>query len=140
MGTIYERSHIPLHKWLLATQLMVSSKKGISSHQLFRMLGFGSYKTAWFMAHRIREAMTGGDNGPLGGDGGTVEVDETYIGRKKGVDAPKGGFRQKMRVVSLVDRNSGIARSIFAHQMTTGEIASIVRSNVLGVYPLRIGS
>jgi transposase-like protein len=55
MGTVYERSHIPLHKWLLATHLMVSSKKGISAHQLFRMLGFGSYRTAWFMAHRIRE-------------------------------------------------------------------------------------
>jgi len=93
MGTIYERSHIPLHKWLLATQLMVSSKKGISSHQLFRMLGFGSYRTAWFMAHRIREAMTAGDTGPLGGNGATVEADETYIGRKKGVDAPRGGFR-----------------------------------------------
>lgn len=130
MGTIYERSHIPLHKWLLATQLMVSSKKGISSHQLFRMLGFGSYRTAWFMAHRIREAMTAGDTGPLGGNGATVEADETYIGRKKGVDAPRGGFRHKMRVVSLVDRNSGIARSIFADQMTAGEISSIVRVNV----------
>ncbi|MFN7399822.1 MAG: IS1595 family transposase [Sandaracinobacter sp.] len=130
MGTIYERSHIPLHKWLLATQLMVASKKGISAHQLFRMLGFGSYRTAWFMAHRIREAMTAGDTGPLGGNGATVEADETYIGRKKGVDAPRGGFRHKMRVVSLVDRNSGIARSIFADQLTAGEIASIVRVNV----------
>ncbi|MGH6958538.1 MAG: transposase, partial [Caulobacteraceae bacterium] len=57
MGTVYEKSHIPLHKWLLATHLMCASKKGISAHQLFRMLGFGSYRTAWFMAHRIREAM-----------------------------------------------------------------------------------
>jgi len=130
MGTIYERSHIPLHKWLLATQLMVSIKKGISAHQLFRMLGFGSYRTAWLMAHRIREAMTAGDTGPLGGNGATVEADETYIGRKKGVDAARGGFRHKMRVVSLVDRNSGIARSIFADQLTAGEVASIVRVNV----------
>lgn len=130
MGTIYERSHIPLHKWLLATQLMVSSKKGLSAHQLFRMLGFGSYRTAWFMAHRIREAMTSGDNSPLGGNGGTVEADETYIGRKKGVDAPSGGFRHKLRVVSLVCRDSGAARSVFADQMTAGEIASIVRANV----------
>src|ERR1700677_5268731 len=84
IGTLYERSHIPLHKWLLATHLMVSSKKGISAHQLFRMLGFGSYRTAWFMAHRIREAMDGGDvTPPMGSDGGAVEVDETFIGNLK---------------------------------------------------------
>jgi len=64
MRTVYERSHIPLHKWLLATHLLVSSKKGMSAHQLFRMLGFGSYRTAWFMAHRIREAMAPGGNVP----------------------------------------------------------------------------
>ncbi|WP_310498341.1 IS1595 family transposase [Sandarakinorhabdus sp.] len=130
MGTIYERSHIPLHKWLLATQLMVSSKKGISAHQLFRMLGFGSYRTAWFMAHRIREAMTAGDTGPLGGAGGFVEVDETYIGRKKGVDAPVGGFRHKLRVVSLVCRDTGVVRSINSETITGGEVARIVRANV----------
>lgn len=61
MGTIYERSHIPLHKWLLATHLMCASKKGISAAQLHRMLGFGSYRSAWFMAHRIREAMRSDD-------------------------------------------------------------------------------
>ena len=130
MGTIYERSHIPLHKWLLATQLMVSSKKGISAHQLFRMLNFGSYKTAWFMAHRIREAMTTTDTDPLGGAGGFVEVDETYIGRRKGVDAPKGGFRHKMRVVSLVCRDTGAVRSINSMTITGGEVATIVRNNV----------
>jgi len=82
-GTLYERSHIPLHKWLLATHLLTSSKKGMSSHQLFRMLGFGSYKTAWFMAHRIREAMTPlpGSVEPMGGAGKTVEIDETYLGK-----------------------------------------------------------
>lgn len=84
MGTVYERSHIPLHKWLLATHLMVSSKKGISAHQLFRMLGFGSYRTAWFMAHRIRETMRSGDLSPMGSGGGTVgnyilDVDVKYI-------------------------------------------------------------
>ena len=66
MGTIYERSHIPLHKWLLATHLMCASKKGISATQLHRMLGFGSYRTAWFMAHRIREAMRSGEHDPDG--------------------------------------------------------------------------
>lgn len=85
IGTLYERSHIPLHKWLLATHLMASSKKGISAHQLWRMLGFGSYRTAWFMAHRIREGMAplAGKAGPLGGEGKTVEADTTYVGGKE---------------------------------------------------------
>ena len=72
IGTLYERSHIPLHKWLLATHLLASSKKGMSAHQLYRMLGFGSYRTAWFMAHRIREGMRElfpETAGPTGGEG-----------------------------------------------------------------------
>jgi transposase-like protein len=82
VGTIYERSHIPLHKWVYATHLMTSSKKGISAAQLHRMLGFGSYRTAWFMAHRIREAMKGSAGSePLGGEGKVVEADETYFGK-----------------------------------------------------------
>jgi transposase-like protein len=64
MGTVYEKSHIPLHKWLLATHLMAASKKGMSAHQLWRMLGFGSYRTAWFMAHRIREGRQAVDLSP----------------------------------------------------------------------------
>jgi len=84
VGTIYERSHIPLHKWVYATHLMTASKKGISAAQLHRMLGFGSYRTAWFMAHRIREAMGPGSNNepPLGGEGKVLEADETYYGPK----------------------------------------------------------
>jgi transposase-like protein len=83
VGTIYERSHIPMTKWLLATHLMCASKKGISAHQLHRMLGL-PYKTAWFMAHRIREGMRELDpKGQLGGSGKTVEADETYIGGKQ---------------------------------------------------------
>ena len=76
MGTLYERSHIPLHKWLLATHLMAASKKGISAHQLWRMLGFGSYRTAWFMAHRIREGMAPEfkSEGPLGGPGNATSA------------------------------------------------------------------
>jgi transposase-like protein len=78
-GTVFERSHIPLHKWLLATHLMASSKKGISAHQLHRMLGI-TYKSAWFMCHRIREAMApAASAGPLGGDGKIVEMDEMYL-------------------------------------------------------------
>jgi transposase-like protein len=83
VGTIYERSHIPMTKWLLATHLMCASKKGMSAHQLHRMLGL-PYKTAWFMAHRIREGMREiAPNAPLGGEGKTVEADETYIGGKE---------------------------------------------------------
>src|SRR5260370_14850908 len=83
MATQYERSYIPLNKWLLATLIMTASKKGMSAHQLWRMLGFGSYRTAWFMAHRIREGMRElfpEESGPLGGEGKTVEMDETFVG------------------------------------------------------------
>jgi transposase-like protein len=85
VGTLYERSHVPISTWLYATHLLCTSKKGISSHQLSRMLGV-TYKTAWFMAHRIREGMkpTGPDAGPLGGPGKVVEADEAYIGKKDG--------------------------------------------------------
>lgn len=84
VGTVFERSKVPLHKWVLATHLICSSKKGISAHQLHRTLGV-SYKTAWFMSHRIREAMgeTPEAQGPMGGNGLTVEVDETYWGNKE---------------------------------------------------------
>jgi len=81
VGTVFERSKVPLNKWLLATYLMSSSKKGISAHQIGRTLGV-TYKTAWFMCHRIREAM--GDNGaPMGGEGVTVEADESVVGGKE---------------------------------------------------------
>jgi transposase-like protein len=86
VGTLFERSKIPLCKWLLATHLMCASKKGMSAHQLYRMMGFGSYRTAWFMAMRIRESMRElfpEARGPLGGEGKVVEVDETFIGGKE---------------------------------------------------------
>jgi len=129
IGTIYERSHIPLHKWLLATHLMVSSKKGISSHQLFRMLGFGSYRTAWFMAHRIREAMRDGDTGMFGGNGGVVEVDETFIGRVKGAPV-KRAFHHKMKVLALVDRETGRARTMVIDNVNATTLIPIVLANV----------
>src|SRR5213078_984483 len=81
-GTVFERSHIPLHKWLLATHLMASSKKGISALQLQRMLALGSYRSAWFMCHRIRESMKPANVGPIGGTNKVVESDETVIGGK----------------------------------------------------------
>src|SRR5205823_7184207 len=83
VGSVLERSHIPMHKWMLAFRLYGASKKGFSAHQLMRTLDLGSYRSAWFMAHRIREAMDGSaDNGgPLGGPGKVVEADEAFIGR-----------------------------------------------------------
>src|SRR5437588_1662092 len=80
VGTVMERSHIPLHKWLLAFRLMASSKKGVSAHQLHRTLGI-TYKSAWFLAHRIREAMVDTDPTPIGGDGKIIESDETWYGK-----------------------------------------------------------
>jgi transposase-like protein len=86
VGTVLERSHIALHKWLIGFRLYASSKKGFSAHQLMRTLGLGSYRSAWFMAHRIREAMKDTDPTPLGGEGKTIEADETFYGCKE--DAP----------------------------------------------------
>ncbi|KAF0178967.1 MAG: hypothetical protein FD124_532 [Alphaproteobacteria bacterium] len=129
MGTIYERSHIPLHKWLLATHLLTASKKGMSAHQLFRMLGFGSYKTAWFMAHRIRKAMEPTDNGKFGAGGGGVEIDETFIGRdpskKLGV-----GYEHKMKVFALVERDTGRSRSMVVDQLNIATLVPLIRENV----------
>src|SRR6185437_15501924 len=82
LGTVFERSHLPLNKWVLATHLMAASKKGMSAHQLSRMLDV-TYKTAWFMAHRIREAMTDPNPTPIGGEGKIVEADEAYHGKRE---------------------------------------------------------
>ena len=130
MGTVYERSHIPLHKWLLATHLIVSSKKGISAHQLYRQLGFGSYRTAWFMAHRIREAMNLEDAlPPFGSDGGMVEVDETFINQKVG-RRKRHGYQHKMKVLSLVDRSTGAAKSFVIDKVTVQDIDPILAKNL----------
>jgi transposase-like protein len=93
VGTVFERSHVPLHKWLYANHLMCSSKKGISAHQMHRLLGV-TYKTAWFMCHRIREAMTPITAEPMGGEGQPVQADETYFRVRK----PRGG-KGRARVV-----------------------------------------
>jgi transposase-like protein len=127
VGTVYERSHIPLHKWLLATHLMASSKKGISAHQLHRMLGI-TYKSAWIMAHRIREAMKDTSAEPMGGPGQYVEADETYIGKKANMRKTKA-YHHKMAVVSLVERG-GKARSFHVARTTSKNIAPIVAKHV----------
>ena len=104
VNSVFERSKVPLHKWVLATHLMCSSKKGISSHQLHRTLGV-TYKTAWFMSHRIREAMNIEPEGQLGGDGGPVEVDETFWGNKGKQAKGARSYHHQMKVVSLVERD-----------------------------------
>src|SRR5271165_5228879 len=109
VGTVMESSHIPLHKWALAFRLMNGSKKGVSAHQLMRELGLGSYRTAWFLAHRVREAMADYNSEPLGGQGKTVEIDETFIGRKQGIKVRQGA-NHKHAVLTLVERR-GSARS-----------------------------
>lgn len=111
VGTVFERSKIPLSKWLQAVYLLCSSKKGMSSHQLHRMLGV-TYKTAWFMTHRIREAMKSNPSGLLGSGGGTVEADETFwlnSKRSKKGRAYKGrGFEHKEKIFALVERNGNV--------------------------------
>jgi len=129
VGTVFERSKIPLHKWLLATFLLCSSKKGMSAHQLHRSMKL-TYKTAWFMAHRIREAMrTGGLAPPMGGGGGVVEVDETYIGRRAGEPTPRGGSAHKCAVLTLVNRQ-GEARSFHVEHANTANVMPIIKKNL----------
>ena len=129
VNTVFERSKIPLTKWLAALFLMTASKKGVSAHQIHRMLGI-SYKSTWFMMHRLREAMrVGGLVPPMGETGGAVEVDETYIGNIKGMKA-RGGAAHKNTVLSLLDRCTGHVRSFHVANATVDEVAPIVRANV----------
>lgn len=128
MGTIFEESKLPMTKWLQAIFLMCSSKKGVSAHQLMRTLET-TYKTAWFLAHRIREAMRSGDLAPFGSTGGIVEADETFIGNRKGT-TPRQGIGHKMKVLSLLDRETGAKRSIVLDNMKPSTIAEIVTANV----------
>ncbi len=128
VGTVFESSHIPLHKWLQAAYLLNSSKKGISAKQIERTLQI-SYKSAWFMMHRLREAMTPAAGvGPIGGEGEIVEADETYIGHKDGT-SPSNGYSHKRTVLSLVQRG-GPARSFHIDKATKKNIMSKVRENV----------
>jgi transposase-like protein len=139
MKTVMERSHIALHKWLLAFHLMTASKKGISAHQLHRTLGI-TYRSAWFMAHRIREAMRAGGLEPLGGEGKIVEADETYYGKteeprmspqRKGRPYIHGkGPAGKRPIVSLVERG-GRVRSFHVAVADKETVQGIVVDNIL---------
>lgn len=128
VGTVFERSKIPLNKWLLSVHLMCASKKAMSSHQIHRMLGV-TYKSAWFMTHRIREAMKPGSTGLMGEGGGVVEADETFWGNNG--KQPKGarGFAHKMKVVSLVERD-GEKRSVVVPNVNAKTLRSVLEANV----------
>lgn len=137
MGTVFERSHIPLSKWMLGFRLMASSKKGISALQLQRSLDLKSYKSAWFMAHRIREAMglpKDEKPAPVGGHGKTVEVDETYVGgSEKNKHADKRGKNVRGRVgkevvLTLVERG-GEARSFHIARVTARTLGKVIFTN-----------
>ena len=133
IGTIFEKSHIPMRLWLQAIFLISSSKKGVSSNQLHRTLGL-TLKSAWFMSHRIREAMRDGGLDTFGSNGGSVEVDETFIGHDK-VKKPKGekkgrGYDHKNKVLSLVDRSTGKARSVVVDDLKASTILPILQANI----------
>lgn len=128
VGTVFEHARMPLHKMLQAVHLIVSSKKGISSHQLARVLEV-QYNSAWFLSHRIREAMRSGDLAPFGGNGGIVEVDETFIGRVKGAPV-KRAFHHKMKVLALVDRDTGKARTMVVDNVSAATLVPIVVANI----------
>lgn len=139
-GTVMERSHIPLNKWLMAFYLLNASKKGMSAHQLHRALNL-DYKTAWFMCHRIREAMRSGGLGPLGGEGKIVEVDETYHGKTEQPRVspqrrgrpynPRGsrGPKDKRAIVSLVERGGNV-RSFHVPVADQATVEKIVNENI----------
>jgi hypothetical protein len=138
VGTVFERSKVPLNKWVLANHLLCSSKKGISGHQMARMLGV-TYKTAWFMMHRIREAMKDTHPGPMGGFGETIEADETYVGGKiknrsnkqrRYMVAQEGrpSLKSKEAVVSLVERG-GRVRSFHVANVNGNTLRHVLVTN-----------
>lgn len=127
MGTVFEASHVPMRMWLQAIYLLCSSKKGISTRQLQRTFDV-SLKTAWFMSHRIREAMATVGVKPMGGEGAIVEIDETFIGQKK--DMPKQrGYAHKHAVLTLVERG-GSARSFHVEGTGAADLLPIIKANV----------
>jgi transposase-like protein len=128
VGTIFEASHVRMNLWLQVIYLMCASKKGISSNQLHRTLGV-TLKTAWFMSHRIREAMRDDTIGTFGNGGGVVEVDETFIGREPGKPV-KRGVGHKMKLLTLVDRTTGKAKSVVVDDLKIKTLLPILKANI----------
>ena len=129
VGTVFERSKLPLTKWWMAAHLLNSSKKGVSAHQIHRTLGV-TYKTAWFMMHRLREAMTEANPGPLGGAGKIVQADETYYGNSsKRAKSYRKGHRHKQQVVALVEPGARV-RAFHVKSATTANVRNILVTNV----------
>jgi transposase-like protein len=128
IGTIFEDAHIPMHFWLQAIYFMASSKKGVSANQLHRTLGI-TLKSAWFLGHRIREAMREGDLAPFGANGGAVESDETFLWNDPNIPVRRG-YAHKNKILSLVDRESGEARSVVIEDVTAKTIIPILRENI----------
>jgi len=125
--TVFERSKIPLTKWLAALFLFTASKKGVSAHQIHRSLNI-SYKSAWFLMHRLREALRSDHKGQIGGSGKIVEADETFIVNRKGKSVRKG-YGHKMAVLSLVERGGNV-RSVVLDRVTQQGVEKIIRRNV----------
>ena len=132
-GTVMERSHIPVHKWLMAIHLLTASKKGMSAHQLHRMLDI-TYKSAWFLCHRIREAMSNPKpKTGMGGAGHQVQADETYYGNtSKRAKHYKKGHSNKSGVVALVNPATGEARAFAVKSATSEVINKILWTNIHG--------
>lgn len=128
-GTIFEESRLELHLWFQAAFLMCSSKKGVSANQLHRTLGV-TLKTAWFLAHRLREAMAEGVLNPFGSGGGAVEADETYIGRWRRKGEKERASAHKMKVLTLIDRDTKRAKSTVLQNITSVTVGEVVAANV----------
>jgi transposase-like protein len=127
VGTIFESSHLPLYQWLQAFHLLCSSKKGISANQLSRVLQV-KLQTAWFVGHRIREAMRSGSLAPMGGPGAIYEIDETFLGVKEGAEV-KRGYAHKMAALALVERG-GEVRTFHIDNVDSENIKPIVDANL----------
>jgi hypothetical protein len=126
--TVFERSKIPLSKWLAALFMLTASKKGISAHQIHRSLGI-SYKSSWFMMHRLREALRQGSfAAPMGEGGGTVEVDETYFGKQAG--HAKGKRQGHMNAVLTLVERGGKSRTFHVDGTSIGDLAPVLRANL----------
>lgn len=128
VGTVFEGSNVKLHIWLQAIHLLCASKKGISANQLHMVLGV-TLKTAWFLSNRIRDAMRSGDLAPFGAGGTSVEVGETFIGREPGTEVRRT-WHHKLKVLTLVDRETGSARSMVVDNLSPATVTPILQANI----------